>query len=108
MWGEFEKVCKEVFVFGCIGGFNMIGYGGFEVLMLGKFIEYFFYDSVSDDICLIVFMFGMIGKFKGIMHFHCDLLVICDGFNCMVLRFVFDDIFCGSLLFVFMFGLGGR
>ncbi|MCS5605709.1 MAG: AMP-binding protein, partial [Alphaproteobacteria bacterium] len=50
---------------------------------------------------------GTTGQPKGTMHFHRDLLAICDGFNRMVLRPEPGDIFCGSPPLAFTFGLGG-
>jgi 2-aminobenzoate-CoA ligase len=41
------------------------------------------------------------------MHFHRDMLAICDGFSAQILKPVPDDIFCGSPPLAFTFGLGG-
>src|SRR3712207_9097477 len=41
------------------------------------------------------------------MHFHRDVLAICDCFPPHVLRAEPDDVFCGSPPFAFTFGLGG-
>jgi 2-aminobenzoate-CoA ligase len=41
------------------------------------------------------------------MHFHRDVLAICDCFPPHVLRATRDDIFCGSPPLAFTFGLGG-
>ncbi len=90
-----------------IGYFYSTASDGLEALMDGKPTDYTAFDSAIDDICLIAFTSGTTGQPKGTMHFHRDLLAICDGFNRMVLRPEPDDIFCGSPPLAFTFGLGG-
>jgi len=63
-------------------------------------------DTASDDVALIAFTSGTTGKPKGTMHFHRDVLAICDAFPHAHLGTTPDDIFCGTPPLAFTFGLG--
>ncbi|MCG2585536.1 AMP-binding protein [Massilia sp. TS11] len=64
-------------------------------------------DTAADDVCLISFTSGTTGIPKGTMHFHRDVLAICDCFPRYTLRSSGDDIFIGTPPLAFTFGLGG-
>ena len=63
-------------------------------------------DTAADDVCLIAFTSGTTGEPKGCMHFHSDMLAICDGFGARILETKPSDRFIGSAPFAFTFGLG--
>lgn len=64
-------------------------------------------DTARDDVCLIGFTSGTTGEPKGTMHFHRDLLAICDTYGRHVLEADASDLFIGSPPLAFTFGLGG-
>ncbi|MRV74157.1 AMP-binding protein [Duganella sp. FT92W] len=64
-------------------------------------------DTSAEDVCLISFTSGTTGVPKGTMHFHRDVLAICDCFPRSTLKSQHDDIFIGTPPLAFTFGLGG-
>ena len=64
-------------------------------------------DTAADDVCLIGFTSGTTGVPKGTMHFHRDVLAICDCFPRHTLRTQPSDVFIGTPPLAFTFGLGG-
>jgi len=80
---------------------------GLEAMMAQAADEFPAYDSAGDDVCLIGFTSGTTGEPKGTMHFHRDVMAVCDSYSRNVLRPRADDRFIGSPPLAFTFGLGG-
>jgi len=78
-----------------------------ERRMAGKPDSFTNADTAADDTVLIAFTSGTTGKPKGTMHFHRDVMSICDAFPRSVLKPNADDVFIGSPPIAFTFGLGG-
>lgn len=70
-------------------------------------IEFKNVDTLAEDVALIAFTSGTTGKPKGTMHFHRDVIAMCDCFPLSCLKPSRDDIFIGSPPLAFTFGLGG-
>jgi 2-aminobenzoate-CoA ligase len=64
-------------------------------------------DTAANDTALIAFTSGTTGKPKGTMHFHRDVIAMCDCWPRSTLRAAPDDLFTGSPPLAFTFGLGG-
>ncbi len=63
--------------------------------------------TASQDVAIIAFTSGTTGAPKAAMHYHRDVLAICDTYCARVLQPRRDDLFCGSPPLAFTFGLGG-
>ena len=70
-------------------------------------VEFSNVDTLAEDVALIAFTSGTTGKPKGTMHFHRDVVAMCDCFPRSCLKPAKDDIFIGSPPLAFTFGLGG-
>jgi 2-aminobenzoate-CoA ligase len=64
-------------------------------------------DTSRDDVCMLAFTSGTTGVPKATMHFHRDVLAMCDTFSRHVLAPQPDDLFIGTPPLAFTFGLGG-
>jgi 2-aminobenzoate-CoA ligase len=63
--------------------------------------------TAADDVALIAFTSGTTGKPKGTVHFHRDVIAMCDCFPRSIMKMHKDDIVCGTPPIAFTFGLGG-
>jgi 2-aminobenzoate-CoA ligase len=80
---------------------------GLEQRMQRQSGVYTTYPTSRDDVCLIAFTSGTTGQPKGTMHFHRDMLAMCDLFPRHILRMDGSDVVCGTPPIAFTFGLGG-
>jgi 2-aminobenzoate-CoA ligase len=63
--------------------------------------------TAATDPALIAFTSGTTGKPKGTVHFHRDVVAMCDCFPRSIMKMHKDDIVCGTPPIAFTFGLGG-
>ncbi len=63
--------------------------------------------TAAEDVALIAFTSGTTGKPKGTVHFHRDVVAMCDAFPRSILKTHKDDVYCGTPPLAFTFGLGG-
>jgi 2-aminobenzoate-CoA ligase len=63
-------------------------------------------DTAQDDVCLIAFTSGTTGEPKATMHFHRDVMAMCDTFAFHMLRPADGAVFSGTPPIAFTFGLG--
>jgi len=80
---------------------------GLEQRMQGQSGRWTPHPTSRDDVCLIAFTSGTTGKPKGTLHFHRDVLAMCDLFPRHILKMREDDVVCGTPPIAFTFGLGG-
>ena len=90
-----------------VGYFNEEHSGGLEEMLGRKPATFTACDTAADDVALIAFTSGTTGQPKGTMHFHRDVIAMCDCFPRSTLKPTRDDIFCGTPPLAFTFGLGG-
>jgi 2-aminobenzoate-CoA ligase len=87
--------------------FNDGGAGSLEEMLAQKPTAFGNVDTAAADPCMIAFTSGTTGRPKGTVHFHRDVLAMCDCFPRSCLKPDENDIFCGTPPLAFTFGLGG-
>lgn len=90
-----------------IAYFNDPSLNGLEARMAAKASTFDAVDTAADDTALIAFTSGSTGQPKATMHFHRDVLAICDCFPRSMLHMTPEDICIGTPPLSFTFGLGG-
>jgi len=80
---------------------------GLEEMMARRALPFSAVPTGRDDVCLIAFTSGTTGVPKGCVHFHRDVMAMCDGFSEQVLRTTASDRCIGTPPLAFTFGLGG-
>jgi 2-aminobenzoate-CoA ligase len=63
-------------------------------------------ETAQDDVCLIAFTSGTTGLPKACMHFHRDVMAMCDTFAAHMLEPTEGAVFSGTPPIAFTFGLG--
>ncbi len=97
-----------------IDGMRVVSYGGgaeivgsLDALAAGHEPGRAPVQTAADDVALLAFTSGTTGVPKATMHFHRDVLAICDTFSAHLLRPEPEDVFVGTPPLAFTFGLGG-
>jgi 2-aminobenzoate-CoA ligase len=105
---ELEHACSG------LGGVQTLYFNGdvpaassLEGLMRDASTHFANVDTAAEDVAIVAFTSGTTGTPKATMHYHRDVLAICDSYCDRVLQPRGDDLFCGSPPLAFTFGLGG-
>ncbi len=108
--GEVEAVMRQTPHLARLCRFSALGDGTAELdrALDGKPAQFTAFDSAGDDPVLVAFTSGTTGRAKGTIHFHRDILAICDTFPRHVAGLRADDIFVGTPPIAFTFGLGAQ
>jgi len=105
---ELERACRE---YGDVqtGYFNdaSASADSLERLMASKAERFENVATAAEDVAVVAFTSGTTGVPKATMHYHRDLIAICDTYGAAVLQPQPSDLFCGSPPLAFTFGLGG-
>ena len=104
-----EETCKRkpeldrTLYFSALGGTEAT----LDKAVAGKKAGFEVCDTAADDTALIAFTSGTTGSPKATMHFHRDVIAMCDCFPRSFRMAEPHDIFTGTPPLAFTFGLGG-
>jgi 2-aminobenzoate-CoA ligase len=104
---ELDEAARRVGSLREVRFFGADGPDGLEAAMARKPAHFEALETASDDPVLVAFTSGTTGQPKGCVHFHRDVLAVCDTFGKYVLRAGPHDVFAGSPPLAFTYGLGG-
>ena len=104
---ELDLACQGLETTPHVVSFNDSKPGALEQLMAAMPPQFEAVDTWAQDVCLLSFTSGTTGRPKGTMHFHRDVLAVCDCFPRSTLATTKDDVFIGTPPLAFTFGLGG-
>ncbi|MGB6518496.1 MAG: AMP-binding protein [Candidatus Cybelea sp.] len=104
---EFDRACERSDVRCVYLGGAAPDHDSLELRMESKADDFCNVETAAEDVAIIAFTSGTTGTPKAAMHYHRDLLAICDTYGTRVLQPASDDLFCGSPPLAFTFGLGG-
>ncbi|MGJ9419618.1 AMP-binding protein [Massilia sp. CMS3.1] len=104
---ELDLACQGMRAAPRVLSFNEAAPGSLEDRMASRPPHFDAVDTSAQDVCLISFTSGTTGRPKGTMHFHRDVLAICDCFPRSILATSAADVFIGTPPLAFTFGLGG-
>jgi len=77
-----------------------------EAMLEGKSTQFSNVQTAVDDVAVIAFTSGTTGLPKAALHFHRNVMAMCDAWPRSILRPNPDDIFCGTPPLAFTYGLG--
>ena len=104
---ELEAAVRDAPTLSRIVCFGVEDTGELERLAAPKPTEFENVETAAEDPCLLAFTSGTTGQPKATVHFHRDVLAVCDCVPSQMFEPTPADIFCGSPPLGFTFGMGG-
>ena len=86
--------------------FGDAGPDSLEAMLESKQAQFDNVETASDDVAVIAFTSGTTGLPKAALHFHRNVMAMCDCWPRSILKPDQDDIFCGTPPLAFTYGLG--